>query len=218
LHPARLFIAPVLAAAAAGLSFWVNVPDELPVRTPSPPPAKDRAQTEKAPGGVARKPRAPEEIDRLWNRHASVDLANEPVDRAWSRAQQEILTRVTAAARQSVFARAPEPTQVVVGPRRCHTVRCRFSMCSPLAHEVHLLDRAIQGAKVDGTSPWRHYDARISKPGNAMSPDDFCLEVTVAFASDDPDPTRIAFPDERESESARKDERDGSDAKAKASD
>jgi len=192
-----LLVAPILAAAAAGLSFWLNVPEGSRVSASHSTARTETTEIERTAGVVARKPRDIAETDRLWHRHASVEVENEPIEEAWARAHQEILSRVTVAARQTVFAGAPEPTQVVVGPRRCHTVRCRFSMCSPMAHEVRLLERAIQGANIEGESLWRHYTARVAEPGAAMSPDDFCIEVIVAFASDDPDVERITFAKQR---------------------
>lgn len=195
--PARLLVAPILATAAAGLSFWLNVPEGSRLSASHSTASKETTERGREPGVAAAKPRDIAETDRLWHRHASVEVENEPIEEAWARAHQEILNRVTVAARQTVFAGAPEPTQVVVGPRRCHTVRCRFSMCSPMAHEVGLLERAIRGANVAGESLWRHYGTAVVEPGDAMSPDDFCIEVTLAFASDDPDLDRIAFTNER---------------------
>jgi hypothetical protein len=188
----------MLATAAAGVSFRLNVPAEPRAGAAAGPTAKNGTRQNGAgPGTETRKVRDAAKLDRLWDRYADVDLENEPIEDAWARAHRDLLSRVTVAARQSLFAGAPEPPQVILGMMQCRTVRCRFSLCGPMAHEVRLLSATIQRLAVEDVPLWRHYSPVVAVPGDAMSADDFCLEVTVAFHSDDPDLTQIVFADER---------------------
>jgi len=192
LRPTRLLLAPMLATAAAGVSFWLNVPKEHRVGTPDVSVTKEKARrVGNKPDVETRRPRDPAALDRLWNRYAHVGLEDEPVEDAWARAHRDVLHRVIVAARQTVFAGAPEPPQVVLGSKQCRKVRCRFSLCGPMPHEVRLLNTAVRSLLVEDASLWRHYAPAVTAPGDAMSPDDFCLQITVAFASDDPDLSQL---------------------------
>lgn len=183
----RFLAAPVMAILAVGIHFWLNVPDHPP---PSPPDKAEKS-SKKRPKAKPRsrrarfEPRSAEELERVWARYQRLDFAREPELDAWSRRTEAIVNRAVAVARKTAFEGAPEEPRVGVTGTECRTVRCRFVLRSPYAHELPILRNALKRLEVDGESVWRHFEAHRIPPPDGSPKDEAYLEIVVALQSDE---------------------------------
>jgi hypothetical protein len=199
LGAARLLAPVLLATAAVGAHFRINVPDAETL-------AAARAQRKPAPKQKpAPKPKTPVEtkafeartdaqLARSVRRFESVDFEEEPIIAAWARRHQNLVSKAVVVARKHAFEGAPEEPRVIVTGTRCRTVRCRFVLRSPYPHELDLLDRALASLHVADAPLWRTYASEPIDPPPGAPPGDAYLQVTVAFTSDEPDARSIEVP------------------------
>ncbi len=188
MHVARLLLAPVLAMGAMGMHWWLNVPAHVSVS------AKDqgakKGPKKKAPRKKANavKPRPVGEIEATWKRHKDQPFEDEPVRSTWTRGAQSLVNKTVVVARKSAFEGAPEEPRVNVLDVTCKTIRCRFVLRSPFAHELDLVAGALEQVKIDGESIWLGFETeRIDPPRENLPKDETYLQVTVAFTADDLD-------------------------------
>lgn len=196
-----LFIAPVAAVAAVGLHFALNVPlggaqvsarDQgaekagAKKKKPAKKPAKKKG-FEARPAG---------EVEATWTKYENVDFEAEPVKSAWARPHQSLVNQAVATARTAAFEGAPEEPRVSVGDVSCRTIRCRFVLRGPFAHEVNLLSETMAALQLDDATIWRSYAATKVGPTKPDQPTtDTYLQVTVAFVADNLDNARFEAPD-----------------------
>lgn len=187
LRVGRILLAPAMAALALGLHFGFNVPDEVHV-SKRDQGAKRRAGRH-GKGRKARskdfEPRSDADLARLLRRYSRVDFDAEPVVARWARRHQALVNKAVIVARRKAFEGAPEDPRVIVSSTKCRTVRCRFLLRSPYAHELDLLDRALKRVRVGGDSLWRDYASERVDPPEGGPANDSYLQVTVAFKADE---------------------------------
>ena len=157
--------------------------------------AKRRAGKIKKPPRPPRtvfEPRSSVELNRTWSEYSGKSFAGEPVDSPWARKFQAHINKAVVVARAAAFEGAPEPPQVVLTSAECKTIRCRFVLRGPFAHEVDLLADAVERLKLGAGPLWRDVERRTVPPPNQSAPKDHVyIQFTVAFASDEIDPAEI---------------------------
>jgi len=196
-----LLLAPLLATAAVGVHWLVNVP-------PGGPKVSARDQgVAKPPAAKSKKPKKPGkkrgfearptgEVAATFERFAATEFESEPVKSAWARPHQTLVNQAVATARSAAFEGAPEEPRVSVDDVSCRTVRCRFVLRGPFAHEVDLLGQTLSALQIDGAAIWRHYASeRIAPPKPDQPKGDTYLRVTVAFKEDNMDNADFEVPD-----------------------
>lgn len=188
LHVGRLLLAPVLAAGAVGVHWWVNVPEHVSVSAKDQGAKKDAKKKPPRKKSEANKPRLPGEIVATFERYAEVDFAEEPAKAAWMRTAQSLVNKTVVVARKHAFEGTPEEPRVSVLDVACKTVRCQFVLRSPFPHEIDLLVQALQQVQIDGESIWLLFTTeRVDAPKPNLPKDETYVRVTVAFAADDYD-------------------------------
>jgi hypothetical protein len=186
---ARLVAPPLLAAAAIGLHFRLNVPDEEVLeaaRAQQRKPPKKKTPPKKVEA-ESFEPRSDAQLARAVRRFERVEFDDEPVVAAWARRHQNLVNKAVVVARKHAFEGAPEDPRVIVTGTRCRTVRCRFLLRSPYPHELDLLDETVQRLHAEGKPLWRAHDSQRVDPPRGAPPGDTYLQVTVAFTADEPD-------------------------------
>jgi hypothetical protein len=206
---ARFLLAPVLAAAAVGVHFWINVPEEIPESTrdqgAKPRPAGKSKRASVVHNG---EPRTRAEVARQWRRYANTEFEREPVEGTWGKRTASLVNKAVVVARKQAFDGAPEPPRVIVTSTECRTVRCRFVLRSPFQHELTLLSETLEELRAAGRPVWRSYETKaVARPSDDAPVDEHYLEVTVAFMGDDVDPQSLAVPQEAKGPTAEDDER-----------
>lgn len=198
LRVARVLLAPLLATAAVGVHWLVNIP-------PGGAKVSARDQGATKPAAKAKKPKKPKkkgfesrpigEVAATWEKYAEVEFEAEPVKSAWARPHQTLVNQAVARARSAAFEGAPEEPRVSVDDVACRTIRCRFVLRGPFSHEVDLLGDTLSRLQLDGTTVWRHYSSEKIEPPKPDQPkDDTYLRVTVAFMEDNMDNARFEVP------------------------
>ena len=192
---ARLLAPPLLAAAAVGMHFWLNVPSpqvrrslaEQAEQRAKPKPKPERPKPKPRPTTNSAEPRTDAELARLLKKFDRVDFDEEPVESTWARRHQGLVNKAVVVARKQAFEGAPEEPRVIVTGTRCRTIRCRFVLRSPYAHELELLDQALSRLEDEDGPLWRAYASERIEPPQGAPETDTYLQVTVAFVSDEPE-------------------------------
>jgi hypothetical protein len=197
----QLLLAPLLATAAVGVHWVLNVPPggvkitEKDQGAGKADPKKKKPAPKKKKGSF--EPRPIGEIEASWERYKVVELDAEPVKSAWARPHQSLVNKAVTLARKTAFDGAPEEPRVTVGDVECRTIRCSFTLRSPFAHEVDMLSETLSRLESEGQSIWRGYTATKIDPPTEDSPkSDTYLRVVVAFREDSMDSTSFAVPED----------------------
>ena len=198
LRASRLLLAPVLASLAVGVHFFVNVPPDghkPSARDQGVDKAADKKKKKPKPKKKGFESRPIGEVMATFEKYAQVELEAEPVKSAWARPHQTLVNQVVSKARAAAFEGAPEEPRVSVDDVVCRTVRCRFVLRGPFAHEIDLLSDTLSRLQIDGGSVWRHYSAeKILPPKPDQPKQDTYVRVTVAFMEDNMDNARMVVP------------------------
>lgn len=198
LRVAKLLLAPVLATAAVGVHFVVNVPAEGPkvsARDQGAAKPADKKKKKPKPKKKGFESRPIGEVAATWEKYAQVEFEAEPVKSAWARPHQQLVNQAVAKARSAAFEGAPEEPRLTVDDVACRTIRCRFVLRGPFAHEIDLLSDTLSRLQIDDGSVWRHYSVeRIQPPKPDQPKTDTYLRVTVAFMEDNMDNARMVVP------------------------
>ncbi len=183
----RTLLAPVLAAAAVGMHFWLNVP-------PGGVRHSERDQGARPPGASSVKPRPrlrhePRDaaaLEAAWKRWRGKPFDDEPELPAWARQAEPVINKAVVVARNEAFEGAPEEPRVIVTGTECRTVRCRFLLRSPFSHELDLLQATLERVEFENTPLWRSFTARPIDPPETFGPkSNHYLEIVVALRTDD---------------------------------
>lgn len=198
LRVAKLLLAPVLATAAVGVHFLVNVPADGPkvsTRDQGAPKPADKKKKKAKPKKKGFESRPIGEVAATWEKYSQADFEAEPVKSAWARPHQQLVNQAVAKARSVAFEGAPEEPRLTVDDVVCRTIRCRFVLRGPFGHEIDLLSDTLSRLQIDDGSVWRHYSVeRIEPPKPDQPKNDTYLRVTVAFMEDNMDNARMVVP------------------------
>jgi hypothetical protein len=201
---AELLLPPVLAAGAVGVHWGLNVPEKIVESandqgSKAKKPAKKKKARERKPRDARRDDaRTSDELDAAWVRFATVPFDEEPTRTAWARRNQVVISRAVVEARRQAFEGAPEEPNVVLTDTTCRTIRCRFLLRSPYAHELDLMTAALARLEVAGEPAWRSYE--VEAVASAVDPEQpeakaqHVVQITVAFHTDDVDTDALAVP------------------------
>jgi len=220
----RLLLAPVLAAGAVGVHWWLNVPEHIvesprdqgsKKKKPKPKRASNRARPARRDRSARNESRTPAQLDRDWVRYSITPFEEEPTRAGWARQHQALINRAVIMARRDAFEGAPERPRVVQADTHCRTVRCRFTLRSPYRHELEVISGALARMEAGGEPLWRSYAVtEVPDPSGegavegAGAADDgtgeHALEVTVAFVIDAPDSSALEIPEVAEDEGTEK--------------
>ena len=185
LRVARVLLAPVLAAGAVGVHFWLNVP-EHPVVVQKPRKGGRTRAKRKPPE------RNPQQMQVSWDRWSVQPYDGEPIKGKWGRQMQGLMNRAVVVARKFAFADSPEAPRVVAVQTQCRTIRCRFVLRSPYKHETTLIADTLQHINGPEVPLFRHVEHEfIDPPGEGMPKDDHYLQVTVGINVDGVLPNEI---------------------------
>jgi hypothetical protein len=198
MHVARLLLAPVLAAGAVGVHWALNVPAHVSISAKDQG-AKKGGKAKKPPRkkSTAQKPRPVGEIAAAWKRYSVMEFSEEPVRSQWVRGAQSLVNKTVVIARKHAFEGAPEEPRVSVLDVVCKTIRCRFVLRSPFAHEIDLVVAALEDMQIDGESIWLGFSTeRVDPPKENLPKDETYVRVTVAFTADDLDDADMKVTDE----------------------
>lgn len=199
---AQLLLPPVLASAAMGVHFGLNVPDEI-IESPNDQGAKDKKPDKKKKESDKRRAaakrdevRTPEALDADWEAYRTTPFDEEPTRTAWARRHQVVINRAVVEARRQAFAGAPEEPNVVLASTTCRTVRCRFMLRSPFPHELDLITTTLQRLQEEGEPVWRSFEiepleATPSAPEGEVK---HGVQITVAFRTDETDTNALEIP------------------------
>lgn len=188
MHVTRLLLAPVLACGAVGVHWALNVPAHVSVSAKDQGAKKDPKKKAPRKKANAVKPRPPGEIEATWKRHKDEAFEDEPVRGTWTRGAQSLVNKTVVVARKQAFEGAPEEPRVNVLDVTCKTIRCRFVLRSPFAHEIDLVVGALEKVEIDGESIWLGFETqKVDPPRENLPKDETYLQVTVAFTADDLD-------------------------------
>jgi hypothetical protein len=183
---AQALAAPVLAAGAVGVHWWINVPDGVQHSERDQGVAKKDKPAKPKRGRNQHTPRPAAELAALWERYKDAEWDSEPVTSAWARTHQSLVNKAVVVARKAAFERAPEEPRVMVTNTECRTIRCRFTLRSPFPHEVELLAKTLERVESGGESIWRHYSFEPAPaPQQGQARDETHLLVKVSFVSDE---------------------------------
>lgn len=201
----QLLLPPVLASAAMGVHFALNVPDKI-IESPNDQGApkdkkaeKDKKKKEADKRRAAAKrdeARTPEALDADWDTYRETPFDEEPTRTAWARRHQVVINRAVVEARRQAFAGAPEEPNVVLASTTCRTVRCRFVLRSPFPHELDLITSTLQRVYVEGEPVWRSFEvepveAAPEPPEGQVKQG---VQITVAFRTDETDTNALEIP------------------------
>jgi hypothetical protein len=204
LRVAELVLPPLLAAGAVGVHWGLNVPDKL-IESPNDqgskekkPDKKKKARERKPRDAQRDEARTSEELDADWERFAAMPFDKEPTRTAWARRNQVVINRAVVEARRQAFEGAPEEPNVVLASTTCRTVRCRFMLRSPYAHELELIGAALQRLEIAGEPAWRSFEVEsVTPPVEPAQPKpetQHLVQITVAFHTDDIDTETLEIP------------------------
>ncbi|MBK6921970.1 MAG: hypothetical protein IPH07_31525 [Deltaproteobacteria bacterium] len=196
----RLVLPVLLASSAMALHWIVNVPHGDVQVNAKDQGAKGDAKSKPKPKRPPKKgfePRPAGELDASWARFETVAFDAEPMKSAWARPHQSLLNKAITYARAQAFEGAPEEPRITVDAVECRTIRCRFVLRGPFAHEVELLSDTLSKLEVDGSSAWRSYKtAKVQPPKPDQPASDTYLEVMVAFREDNLEAEDFRVPDD----------------------
>lgn len=202
---AQLLLAPLLAAGAVGVHWWLNVPDQI-IESPHDQKArkKKKKKPRRKPGKrdkSAQQDRSPQELEAERDRYASVSLEEEPVRPAWARRHQALINRAVVLARRDAFEGAPEKPRVVLSDTKCHTVRCRFTLRSKYPHALEAVGDTLGRLQSGDEGVWHGYERTVASPleghgdakpkgepkGEPKSDQEHHVQITVSFRIDTTD-------------------------------
>lgn len=201
---AQLLLPPVLASAAMGVHFVLNVPDKI-VESPGdqgakkPDKDKDKKKKEADKRRAAAKrdeARTPEALDADWDTYRETPFDEEPTRTAWARRHQVVINRAVIEARRQAFEGAPEEPKVVLASTNCRTVRCRFVLRSPFSHELDLMTSSLQRMYAEGEPVWRSFEVEPVEAA-AEAPEGEVkqgVQITVAFRIDETETNALEIP------------------------
>ena len=186
----------VLAGAAVGVHWWLNVPEEIAVSNGDQGAATNKPPRKRARRASGRRyeVRDPRQLARDFKRWKRVDFEGEPVHGKWARAYQSLISRAVVIARQAAFEGAPAHASVNVVLAECRTVRCRFLLRTPHAHELPLVDAALSRLEDKNGKVWRTYESKPIDPPEEMPADQSYYEVMVSWTSDEIDSASLTVP------------------------
>ncbi|MBC8072493.1 MAG: hypothetical protein IAG13_29490 [Deltaproteobacteria bacterium] len=197
----HLLLAPLLATAAVGVHWALNVPpggvkiSDKDQGAGKADPKKKKPAPKKKKGSF--EPRPIGEVEASWARYQEVEFDAEPVKSAWARPHQSLVNKAVTLARKTAFEGAPEEPRVTVSDVECRTVRCRFTLRSPFAHEVDMLSETLSRLESESQSIWRGYTVTKIDPPTEDSPkSDTYVQVVVAFREDSMDSASFAVPED----------------------
>jgi hypothetical protein len=202
---AQLLLPLVLAGAAMGVHWRVNVPDEIIVSS-SDQGAKDKKaekdkkkkkDAERSRNTKREESRTPEELDTDWASYGAAPFDVEPTRSAWARRHQVVINRAMVEAQRQAFAGAPEKPNVVLTSTTCRTVRCRFLLRSSFPHELDLMTSALQRLHSEGEPVWRTFDIEpvaATEDPKADPNTEHVVQVTVSFRTDDTEASTLEVP------------------------
>lgn len=198
----QLLLPAVLAAAAMGVHWVVNVPDKI-IESPGDQGAKDKKdkdkkKKEKDKRRTAKRDetRTPEQLEADWETHGSTPFEDEPTRTAWARRHQVVINRAVVEARRHAFAGAPEEPNVVLSSTTCRTVRCRFQLRSSFPQELDLMTSTLERLHESGEPVWRSFEVeRVAlEPEAGKGEAKHAVQVTVAFLADETDTNALEIP------------------------
>lgn len=195
-----MLLAPVLATLAVGVHWAINVPHGAVAVSDKDQGAAKADNKKKPPKRPAKKSfeaRPQGELDASFARYQEVDFDAEPMKSAWARPHQTLVNKAVTYARSIAFEGAPEEPRVSVEAVECRTIRCRFVLRGPFAHEVELLAETLSQVTAGGSSIWRTYvRARVDPPKPDQPKSDTYVQVTVVFREDNLDSADFELPQE----------------------
>lgn len=197
----HLALPVLMCTLAIGVHWALDVPPG-PIKSSSKDQgAKDKEKDKKKKKGF--EPRAEGELEATWKRFESVDFDAEPVKSAWARPQQSLINKAVTIARKAAFEGAPENPRITVESVECRTIRCRFTLHSPFAHEVELMSGLLQRMQAENATIWRHYQTESIAAPEGKPKQDTYVRVTVAFTQDGIDAASLALPEDKDAEKDR---------------
>ena len=203
----QLLLAPLLAAGAVGVHWWLNVPDKIieSARDQGSKKKNKKKARRKANKGRrgenTREPaRTPEQLDAEWESFKDTPFEDEPVRKIWARRHQALINRAVVVARQRGFEGAPEQPRVVLVDTKCRTVRCRFTLRSPYRHELDVISESLSRLQSNDQDVWLAFAVSPVESSAEDDEDEPRIQVTVAFRSDETDTRGLAIPEAEEAE------------------
>jgi len=199
---AELLLPPVLASAAMGVHFALNVPDKI-VESPNDQGSKEKKPDKKKKDADKRRAaakrdeaRTPEALDADWDTYRETPFDEEPARTAWARRHQLVINRAVIEARRQAFAGAPEEPNVVLASTTCRTVRCRFTLRSPFPRELDLMTSTLRRLYAEGEPVWRSFEIEPveATPGAPEGEVEQGVQITVAFLTDETDSNALEIP------------------------
>lgn len=193
---AQVLLPPLLAAGAVGVHWWLNVPEKI-LESKSDQGAKNKKKKKarNKPRRPAReKARSPEELEADWEAWRGTPFDEEPTRSVWARRNQALVNRAMVIARQAAFEGAPEKPRVVLETVKCRTVRCRFVLRSPYAHELDVLADALEGLQADGQPVWRSFESATAEVPEGLPSHEHYMQVTVGLQQESTDTRTLETP------------------------
>ncbi|MFO0637418.1 MAG: hypothetical protein U0168_31720 [Nannocystaceae bacterium] len=195
-----MLLAPVLATLAVGVHWAINVPHgsvKVSEKDQGAAKADNKKKPPKRPAKKNFEARPQGELDAAFTRYETVDFDAEPMKSAWARPHQTLVNKAVTYARSIAFEGAPEEPRVSVEAVECRTIRCRFVLRGPFAHEVELLAETLSQVTAGGSNIWRSYvRARVDAPKPDQPKSDTYVQVTVVFREDNLDSADFELPQE----------------------
>lgn len=199
----QLLLPAVLAAAAMGVHWVVNVPDKIVVSSNDQGAKKDKDKDKKKKEKDKRRTakrdetRTPEQLEADWETHGSTPFEDEPTRTAWARRHQVVINRAVVEARRHAFKGAPEEPNVVLSSTSCRTVRCRFQLRSSFPQELDLMTSTLERLHESGEPVWRSFEVepvKLEEKEAAKGEAKHAVQVTVAFLADETDTNALEIP------------------------
>lgn len=202
---AQLLLPLVLAGAAMGVHWRVNVPDEIVVSAGDQGAKDKKAEKDKKKKKDAERTRntkreesrTAEELETDWASYGAAPFDVEPTRTTWARRHQVVINRAVVEAQRQAFAGAPEKPNVVLASTTCRTVRCRFLLRSSFAHELDLTTSALQRLHSEGEPVWRTFEVEpvaATEDPKADPKTQHVVQVTVSFRTDDTEVGALEIP------------------------
>lgn len=203
----QLLLAPLLAAGAVGVHWWLNVPDEIVESSRDQGSKKKkkkkraRRQSNNRRGEKTRdQVRTIEQLDADWESFKDGSFEDEPIRKIWARRHQALINRAVVVARHQGFQGAPEQPRVVLVDTKCRTVRCRFTLRSPYRHELDVISESLSRLQSNDEDVWRSFEAIPVESSVEDEEDEPRIQFTVAFHTDETDTRGLAIPEDAAAE------------------
>lgn len=180
---AQWLLPPLLVAGAVGVHWKLNVPDKI-LESPRDQGAKNKKKNKKKkkrPRNKRDKPRTDDQFEADWVRLSKTKFDDEPTRSNWARRHQALINRAVVLARREGFEGAPEKPSVVLVDTQCRSVRCRFVLRSPFAHELDVMGEVLDRIEVEGEPLFRSIDVASVGAPEGEPTHEYYLQVTVGF-------------------------------------